>query len=55
VQPDYDLKSNTSDVYVLRDNIDKFLLTARPLYVIVYGDTNSTLADALAAKKCKQL
>lgn len=50
LQPDYDLRSDTSDVDILKDNIAKFLRAARPAYVIVYGDTNSSLAGALAAK-----
>jgi UDP-N-acetylglucosamine 2-epimerase len=50
IQPDYDLKTNTSDVNTLKIEIAKFLSIARPQYVIVYGDTNSTLAAALAAK-----
>ena len=50
VKFDYDLDSNTSDIAVLRKNIVKLLQKLRPSYVIVYGDTNSTLAGALAAK-----
>jgi UDP-N-acetylglucosamine 2-epimerase (non-hydrolysing) len=55
VKFDYDLESNTSDVSVLRENIRELLEKTRPSYVIVYGDTNSTLAGALAAKdvNCK--
>jgi UDP-N-acetylglucosamine 2-epimerase len=50
VKFDYDLQSNTSDVNVLRENIRNLLHALKPSYVIVYGDTNSTLAGALAAK-----
>ena len=33
------------------EKIELILLKSRPDYVLVYGDTNSTLAGALAAKK----
>jgi UDP-N-acetylglucosamine 2-epimerase (non-hydrolysing) len=49
---DYDLRSNTSDISILRENIRKLLKRIQPTYVIVYGDTNSTVAGALAAKDC---
>jgi UDP-N-acetylglucosamine 2-epimerase (non-hydrolysing) len=49
---DYDLRSNTSDILVLRENIRRLLQQIQPRYVIVYGDTNSTVAGALAAKDC---
>jgi UDP-N-acetylglucosamine 2-epimerase (non-hydrolysing) len=51
VKPDYDLRCDTSDVHQLKDSVAKFLREARPQYVLVYGDTNSTLAGALAAKE----
>ena len=55
VKPDYDLRADTSDVDALKDAITKFLRITNPAYVIVYGDTNSSLAGALAAKdiNCK--
>ena len=55
VKFDYDLRANTSDVGILRESIRKLLNKLHPSYVIVYGDTNSTVAGALAAKdlNCK--
>src|SRR5919197_494312 len=55
VKFDHDLQLNTSDVWILRENIRKLLERLHPSYVMVYGDTNSTLAGALAAKdlNCK--
>lgn len=49
--PDFDLKSNTSDIGVLRDNLVRILGEIRPRYVIVYGDTNSSMAATLAAEQ----
>ncbi len=51
VKPDYDLKSSTSNVEGLKLGIMDFLKTMKPEYVIVYGDTYSTMAGALAAKE----
>ncbi len=51
VTPDYDLKSSTSDVEGLKLGIADFFKTMKPEYVIVYGDTFSTMAGALAAKE----
>jgi UDP-N-acetylglucosamine 2-epimerase (non-hydrolysing) len=50
VEFDYDLVSSTSDMGIMRKNIYKFLENTTPRFVIVYGDTNSTVAGALAAK-----
>jgi UDP-N-acetylglucosamine 2-epimerase (non-hydrolysing) len=51
VKPDYDLACDTSDVPTLKENMLRFLREIRPPCVLVYGDTNSTLAGALAAKE----
>ena len=51
IKPDYDLRCDTSDVARLKENMLKLLHEIRPPYVLVYGDTNSTLAGALAAKE----
>jgi UDP-N-acetylglucosamine 2-epimerase (non-hydrolysing) len=51
IKPDYDLRCDTSDVGMLKGSIVKFLSKIKPPYVLVYGDTNSTLAGALAAKE----
>jgi UDP-N-acetylglucosamine 2-epimerase len=55
IVPDYDLKSRTSDIGILRDNILKTLNDLKPRYVIVYGDTNSSMAAALAAEQIKSI
>jgi UDP-N-acetylglucosamine 2-epimerase len=47
---DYDLRCDTSDVALLRESIRNFLKKIQPLYIIVYGDTATTVAGALAAK-----
>src|SRR5919197_2894394 len=51
IKPDYDLRCDTSDVARLKENMLRLLHEIRPPYVLVYGDTNSTLAGALAAKE----
>lgn len=53
--PDFDLQCGTSDVLVLKENIIKTLNKAIPSHIIVYGDTNSSLAASLAAEElgCK--
>jgi UDP-N-acetylglucosamine 2-epimerase (non-hydrolysing) len=51
IKPDYDLRCDGSDVGTLKESLVKFLSNIKPPYVLVYGDTNSTLAGALAAKE----
>jgi UDP-N-acetylglucosamine 2-epimerase len=51
IEPHYDLKSNTSDIGILRDNMLPTLQRIGPKYVIIYGDTNSSMAAALAASQ----
>jgi UDP-N-acetylglucosamine 2-epimerase len=53
IEPDYDFKSNTSNIDTLRDNMLPTLQRISPKYVIVYGDTNSSMAAALAASQIK--
>ena len=49
ILPDFDLQCGTSDVSVLKENIVGTLKKTRPSHIIVYGDTNSSMADSLAA------
>jgi UDP-GlcNAc3NAcA epimerase len=54
-EPAYNLningKSHGAMTGQMMEGIEKILLDERPDWVLVYGDTNSTLAGALAAKK----
>jgi UDP-GlcNAc3NAcA epimerase len=54
-QPDYNLDINDLGHGAMTgrmlEGIEKILLDEKPDYVLVYGDTNSTLAGALAAVK----
>ncbi len=51
VKPDFDLRCDTSDVLKIKDRMVEFLREVRPSYILVYGDTNSSLAGALAARE----
>src|SRR6266540_1245994 len=51
ISPDFDLRCGTSDIALLKENIIGTLKKIRPSYIIVYGDTNSSLAASLAAKE----
>lgn len=47
---DINLDCRSSDVQVIASRLDGLFKKARPSLVVVYGDTNSTLAGALAAE-----
>jgi len=48
---DIDLQCKTSDVEMMTQKIFELLQNSKPSLLVVYGDTNSTLAGALAAKR----
>jgi len=50
-KPDYNLGVCTSDYSKLEEKIYLCLKNENPSYVLVYGDTNSTVAGAKAAKR----
>jgi len=51
-KPDYDL--SLTNVGEMIDKLTEIIKKENPDYVLVYGDTNSTLAGALAAKQCRK-
>ena len=51
IRPDYDLRCDTSQIDVLKENMTKFIRNANPEYVLIYGDTSSSMAGSLAAKE----
>jgi UDP-N-acetylglucosamine 2-epimerase len=53
LQPDYDFKCNTSDIDVIKDTMLPTVRKINPKYVIVYGDTNSSMAATLVATQIK--
>jgi UDP-N-acetylglucosamine 2-epimerase len=55
ISPAFDLRCGTSDVSELSQNILRTLKENPPFHLVVYGDTNSSMAAALAAKElgCK--
>jgi UDP-N-acetylglucosamine 2-epimerase len=48
--PDFDLKCGSSDISILKERIFKTLKDTKPSHIIVYGDTNSSMAASLAAQ-----
>jgi UDP-N-acetylglucosamine 2-epimerase len=51
IKPDYDLECDTSQIGMLKDSMTRFMRSSNPEYVLVYGDTSSSMAGALAAKE----
>jgi UDP-GlcNAc3NAcA epimerase len=51
IQPDYDFKCNTSDIDFIKNAMVPTLTKINPQYINVYGDTSSSMAAALVAKK----
>jgi UDP-N-acetylglucosamine 2-epimerase len=49
IYPDIDLRCETSNTNILAQKIVKVLQNSSPSYMIVYGDTNSSMAAALAS------
>ena len=53
VKPDFDLKCNSSDIDLMKNKVSPILKELQPEYVIIYGDTNSSMAAALAAHEAR--
>ena len=53
IKCDYDLNCNTSNVDTIYNETLKLFKQTHPQLVMVYGDTNSSLAVAFAAKEIK--
>jgi UDP-N-acetylglucosamine 2-epimerase len=51
VKPDHDLNCSTSEVPHIKERLVSFLKSQMPQYLIVYGDTYSTMAGTLAAQE----
>jgi UDP-N-acetylglucosamine 2-epimerase len=51
IRPDYDLMCESSHIQTLSHKMKQFFKEVSPSVVLVYGDTNSSLAGALAAKQ----
>ncbi|HEY0579468.1 MAG TPA: UDP-N-acetylglucosamine 2-epimerase, partial [Candidatus Nitrosocosmicus sp.] len=51
IKPDFDLKCNTSDISILKDTMLPIVKKLEPSYVVVYGDTSSSMAAALVAEE----
>ncbi len=51
IKPDFDLKCNTSDISIIKDTMLPIVKKLRPDYVVVHGDTSSSMAGALVAEE----
>lgn len=51
ISPDVELGCNTSDVDAIKSEMVRFLNKTKPEYMLVYGDTSSSIASALAANQ----
>lgn len=49
--PDIELGCNTSDISAIKEGMVRFLKKTNPEYLLVYGDTSSSVASALAANQ----